>query len=97
MAMDHFRVTYAGNEITLSDFEVVPPSAQVLNISTRSFVSTGNHAVIGGFIITGNEPKNVIVRGIGPSLAEVGVGSSLQDPKLDLRDSTGARNAENYN
>lgn len=92
-----FRVTYAGNAITLSGFEGVPPSAQLLNISTRAFVSTGNHAVIGGFIISGTEPKRAIVRGIGPSLAKVGVGGSLQDPKLELRGSTGALIAANDN
>ncbi len=92
-----FRVTSTGNAITLSDFAGVPPTAQLLNISTRAFVSTGNHAVIGGFIITGQEQKRAIVRGIGPSLVKGGVGGSLQDPKLELRSSTGALIAANDN
>src|SRR5438876_871091 len=46
-----------------------PPSpAQALNISTRMRVQTGNNVLIGGFIITGNAPKTVAVRGTGPSL-----------------------------
>ena len=40
------------------------------NISTRLRVQTGDNAMIGGFIITGNRTKTVIVRGIGPSLTD---------------------------
>jgi hypothetical protein len=56
--------------------------ATLLNISTRMRVLTGEQVLIGGFIITGTDPKNVIVRGIGPSLN--GVGISLADPTLEL-------------
>ena len=38
------------------------------NISTRLRVETGDNVLIGGFIITGTQPKRVIVRAIGPSL-----------------------------
>ena len=58
------------------------PSRNLLNISTRSQVLTGNNVMIGGFIISGNEPKRVIIRGIGPSLTEVT--TTLQDPILEL-------------
>jgi hypothetical protein len=50
-------------------------------------VETGDNALIGGFIITGTQPKRVIVRAIGPSLPFPG---SLADPTLELRDSGGA-------
>lgn len=62
------------------------------NISTRIKVGTGNNVMIGGFIITGNEPKKVIVRGIGPSLGIVG---QLEDPTLELHDSSGQLIASN--
>jgi hypothetical protein len=52
-------------------------------------VDTGNNVLIGGFIITGTAPKNVAVRGIGPSLGAVGVPDTLADPTLELRDSNG--------
>ena len=45
-------------------------------------VLTGEQVLIGGFIITGTDPKNVIIRGIGPSLN--GVGVTLADPTLEL-------------
>ena len=46
-----------------------PWPAQLLNIATRMRVQSGDKVLIGGFIITGNAPKKVIIRGIGPSLS----------------------------
>ena len=59
--------------------------SQFLNISTRMRVLTGNNVLIGGFIVTGSEPKKVIVRGIGPSLAAAGLPGALADPTLELK------------
>ena len=59
------------------------------NISTRVQVGTGNNIAIGGFIIVGNTAKQVVVRGLGPSLAAAGVTGPLGDPVLDLYDSAG--------
>jgi hypothetical protein len=47
-------------------------------------IQTGNNVGIGGFIITGSVPKQVIVRAIGPSLARYGIADVLADPVLDL-------------
>ena len=44
-----------------------------MNISTRMEVLTDDQVLIGGFIITGNDPKKVVLRAIGPSLAGVRV------------------------
>jgi len=51
------------------------------NISTRLRVETGDNALIGGFIVTGTQPKKVIIRGIGPSL---GLTDQLANPTLEL-------------
>jgi hypothetical protein len=45
-------------------------------------VLAGDKVLIGGFIISGCEPKKVIIRGMGPSLN--GVGVTLADPTLEL-------------
>ncbi len=74
-----------------------PPAAQTLNISTRLRVETGDNVLIGGFIITGNAPKNVAVRGIGPSLAAFGINDPLADPTLELRAANGALISQNDN
>jgi hypothetical protein len=64
-----------------------PSPAQALNISTRLRVETGDRVIIGGFIITGNVPKKVAIRGVGPSLANSGLSDVLADPTLELYDS----------
>ncbi len=57
------------------------------NISTRLRVETGENVLIGGFIVTGTQPKRVLVRAIGPSLP---LADKLANPTLELRDGTGA-------
>ena len=47
-------------------------------------VQTGDNVGIGGFIITGSDPKHVLIRAIGPSLADFGVPDVLADPVLEL-------------
>jgi hypothetical protein len=64
--------------------------SQLLNISTRLRVETGDNALIGGFIITGNASKRVTIRAIGPSLAQFGLTDLLADPVLELRAANGS-------
>lgn len=59
------------------------------NISTREFVGTGNDVMIGGLIVGGSASANIIIRGIGPSLADFGITNPLQDPMLELHDGNG--------
>jgi hypothetical protein len=59
------------------------------NLSTRVQVGTANNVAIAGFIITGNSAKQMVVRGLGPSLANAGVQVFLSDPFLELYDSGG--------
>ncbi len=68
----------------------VGPPPTLLNISTRLRVLTGDKVLIGGFIITGNVSKKVIIRAIGPSLTASGISGALSDPTLELHDSSGA-------
>ena len=63
--------------------------SQLANISTRGFVRTGDKVMIGGFILGGNNVTSVVVRGIGPSLAQFGLNPVLADPTLELRNSSG--------
>ncbi len=66
--------------------DVTAAPATLGNISTRANVQTAGNVLIGGFIITGTAPKQVIVRGIGPSLKLVGVQGVLADPTLELHE-----------
>ena len=77
VGFDATGVVYVGMPAPVS-------SAQPLNVSTRLRVQTGQNAMIGGFIVTGNVPKRVMVRAIGPSLAGAGVTDALADPTMTL-------------
>ena len=72
-----------------TDINSVTRSARALNIATRLRVLTDTNVLIGGFIITGAEPKKVIIRAIGPSLGAQGVADALADPVLELFDVDG--------
>ena len=50
---------------------------------------TDSNVLIGGFIVTGSAPKNVIVRAIGPSLGDFGVQGALANPTLELHEPDG--------
>jgi hypothetical protein len=65
------------------------------NLSTRVQVGTASNVAIAGFILTGNTGKQVVVRGLGPSLAAVGVSGALSDPLLELYDASGNLLASN--
>jgi len=69
-------------------FPTVGP--QAINLSTRGLVGTNDNVLIGGFIISGAEPKTVVLRALGPSLSSFGVSGVLADPVLRVFDSSGA-------
>src|SRR5256714_1995861 len=73
------------------------PNSILGNISTRSFVQTGDNVMIGGVIVQGTQSRRVILRAIGPELTQYGVPDILADPTLELHDSTGALIASNDN
>lgn len=71
-----------------------PPPVHLANISTRLAVGSGDSVLIAGFIVTGSQPKKIIVRALGPLLP---VNENLADPTLELHDSSGATVATNDN
>jgi len=68
-----------------------PPSvaAHLDNISTRASVQTGQGVTIAGFIVTGTESKQVVIRGLGPTLTQHGLAGALAEPFLSLFDGNG--------
>jgi hypothetical protein len=76
-----YSATFNGEE-DIYYVRVAPPAERLLNISTRMQVQTGDNRLIAGFIVTGSDPKKVIIRGIGPSLG--GISGVLADPVLEL-------------
>jgi hypothetical protein len=72
-------------------------SDPLLNLSARGFVGTGANALVGGFAISGRDPRKVLIRATGPALAAFGVGGTIADPVLTLRNAQGATLARNDN
>ncbi len=68
----------------------MPPTAQLTNISTRASVQTGQRVTIAGFIVNGTDAKEVVVRGLGPTLMQFGINGFLADPTLALHDANGS-------
>ncbi len=71
-------------------YDATPPAAfadatpRLINVSARTQVGTGADILIAGFVVSGSAPKNVLIRAIGPALANFGVPGVLADPKLEL-------------
>jgi hypothetical protein len=72
-------------------------ATNIANISTRGLVLTGQDMMIGGFIITGTDPAQLVIRAIGPSLGKFGVPAPLADPFLEIHDSNGVTIQTNDN
>ncbi len=80
--------------VELFDLDQSAP-ANPANVSTRGFVQTKDDVMIGGFIIGGSVQRTVLVRAIGPALADAGVSNALQNPVLQLFDHNGTMIASN--
>jgi hypothetical protein len=76
------RLLFTVNGSTDSDSAVL----HQLNMSARSLVMGADNVGIAGFIITGNQPKDIAIRGLGPSLPISGSAALLGDPTLTLYD-----------
>lgn len=66
-------------------------TVSLTNVSTRGFVDTDDNVMIGGFIVSGNEPATMLVKVPGPSLKNppASLTGVLEDPMLELHDSYG--------
>lgn len=90
-------VTGAGSGIVLMELydTQIDPSHRLVNVSARNHVGVGADALIVGFVITGSGTKQLLIRGVGPTLARYGVGDALADPYLELYNQAGQKLAEN--
>jgi hypothetical protein len=74
--------------VLLEIYDAEPDSAASLfvNIAARGHSQTGNGVAIGGFVISGNAPKQVLLRAVGPTLTTQGIGTAevLTNPTIEL-------------
>lgn len=61
-------------------------AARFVNIATRAYSTTGSGVTIGGFVISGSRPKQVLMRAIGPTLEMIGLNRTalLADPVMEV-------------
>jgi len=72
-------------------------SQQVLNVSTRASAGVDENVIVGGFIVSGDRVKRVVLRALGPSVGQDGVNGVLADPVISLYDSGGVLMESNDN
>jgi arylsulfate sulfotransferase len=89
------NTAYNSRIIHLEDTKFPAVGPRVQNLSTRGTVSSGDNVLINGFIVSGTDPKTVILRALGPSLSGSGVPGALPDPVLSLYNSSGTLIATN--
>ncbi len=76
-----------GSGVTLLevyDTDAADSSARLVNASTRAFVGTGEQVLIPGFVISGVGTVKLLLRAVGPTLANLGVAGALADPQMTL-------------
>ena len=74
-----------------------PGDERLLNLSSRGFVGTESEVFVAGFVISEGASKQVLIRAIGPTLADYGIPGVLIDPELKLYDSNNNLIATNDN
>lgn len=70
-------------EVYDSDSNPMNTPARLTNLSARTQTSSGDGALIAGFVVTGG-PRRILIRGVGASLSSFGVADALRDPVLQL-------------
>lgn len=70
---------------------------RISNLSTRAYInsefdSVGTSTLIAGFVISGTGSKSLVIRGVGPALANFGVPEFIENPSLALYDSAATAN-----
>ena len=62
---------------------------RVVNFSSRALTGSGAGTHVLGFVVSGAKPKDVLIRGVGPTLANFGVAGALADPYLAVFNAAG--------
>lgn len=67
-------------------YQSIPDAPVLMDLSTRGTTFTGNNVLIGGFIIQGSQPAQLVVRCLAYSLASYGIPGALGDSVIELYD-----------
>lgn len=93
----HVSGAVSGNLIVEAYDAGSGPAPRFTSVSARNRSGPGPDVLIAGFTITGSTNINVLIRGVGPSLAAApfNLGGTLADPKLEIYNSAQTKIAEN--
>ena len=83
----HLAGSGGGEGIALAEVYVVRPEvlgSGLVNLSARAEVGSGGRVLVPGFVISGDESRRVLIRGIGPGLAQYGISNYLPDPEIEV-------------
>ena len=79
------HITEQNSGIALGEVYTQPGfDGKLLNLSCRTLVGDGNAKVIGGFVIGGDRPERLLIRAVGPELANYGVTTALNNPRVEI-------------
>jgi len=70
-------------------------ASRITNISTRTLAGTGDRTLMAGFVVAGTGSKPLLVRAVGPTLANFGVANPLADPGIEVLSRLGLPIASN--
>jgi outer membrane protein assembly factor BamB len=64
---------------------VAGTSGRLGNLAVRTFAGAGDDALIVGFVVGGGGARSLLVRGVGPTLANFGITGVLENPRIVAR------------
>ncbi len=66
------------------DADIKTFATRLVNVSTLGYSGAGDASLVAGFTIQGNAAKRVLVRAVGPGLAQFSVPNLLSNPRVDV-------------
>lgn len=87
------NVTGSGGTVTSSAAQITVSATnpgRLVNLSVRANAGAADQTLIAGFVIAGAGEKEVLVRGVGPTLQQYGVSQAVSDPRLTLKKADGS-------
>jgi aryl-phospho-beta-D-glucosidase BglC (GH1 family) len=94
---DNIRALTGGPALPVPGTGPNSGTAHLVNVSIRATAGTDANTLIAGFVLNGTGAKSILLRGIGPTLADYQVTGALADPSIKLFNSKAVSLGENDN
>ncbi|WP_414663777.1 hypothetical protein [Horticoccus sp. 23ND18S-11] len=89
----------ATGDVLAEVYDVSRNATRLTNLSAIARISNAGGVLVPGIVVAGANPRTLVVRAVGPGLAEVGVAADtvLADPRLQVFNGNGQNIATNNN